>query len=177
VAWLLILVATVAVIAVLSVTFGNRTVSLPDIVAGLTGDIETTSAAAVARRVPRTLLALLVGAALAMAGTVMQGVTRNPLADPQILGINGGASRMTKFIKGSVNLDFPEIAGGSSAEVNFTVTGATTGDVLQLSGTMASSALKVAESRISAAGVGTARCYNSGSTTNPPSRTFTYLCQ
>ncbi|WP_404447190.1 iron ABC transporter permease [Microbacterium marinum] len=92
VVWLLILVATVAVIAVLSVTVGNRTVSLPDIVAGLTGDIETTSAAAVARRVPRTLLALLVGAALAMAGTVMQGVTRNPLADPQILGINGGAS-------------------------------------------------------------------------------------
>lgn len=43
-------------------------------------------------RVPRTLLGLGVGAALAMAGAVMQGVTRNPLADPGILGIEAGAS-------------------------------------------------------------------------------------
>ncbi len=66
--------------------------SLHDILGGVSGDIDTASAAAVAKRVPRTILALLVGAALAIAGTVMQGVTRNPLADPQILGINGGAS-------------------------------------------------------------------------------------
>ncbi len=92
VVWLIILLAVVAVVCVMSVTFGNRTVSLPDIVAGLTGDIESNNAAAVARRVPRTILALLVGAALAVSGAVMQGVTRNPLADPQILGINGGAS-------------------------------------------------------------------------------------
>jgi iron complex transport system permease protein len=43
-------------------------------------------------RVPRTAMGLLVGAALAMAGAVMQGVTRNPLADPGILGIEAGAS-------------------------------------------------------------------------------------
>ena len=92
VVWLIVLLAVVAVVCVMSVTFGNRTVSLPDIVAGLTGDIESNNAAAVARRVPRTILALLVGAALAVSGAVMQGVTRNPLADPQILGINGGAS-------------------------------------------------------------------------------------
>ncbi len=89
---LLVLVAVVAVVCVLSVSFGNRTVDLPEVVAGLTGDLGTNDAAAVARRVPRTVLALLVGAALAVAGAVMQGVTRNPLADPQILGINGGAS-------------------------------------------------------------------------------------
>jgi iron complex transport system permease protein len=41
--------------------------------------------------VPRTLLAIRVGAALAVSGAVLQGATRNPLADPQILGINGGA--------------------------------------------------------------------------------------
>jgi iron complex transport system permease protein len=45
----------------------------------------------VAKRVPRTVLAILVGAALAVSGAVLQGATRNPLADPQILGINGGA--------------------------------------------------------------------------------------
>jgi iron complex transport system permease protein len=46
----------------------------------------------VTKRVPRTVLAVLVGAALGMAGAVMQGVTRNPLADPGVLGINMGAS-------------------------------------------------------------------------------------
>ncbi|WP_205023012.1 iron ABC transporter permease [Streptomyces sp. HB132] len=43
-------------------------------------------------RVPRTVAGLLAGAALGLAGTVMQGVARNPLADPQLLGINAGAS-------------------------------------------------------------------------------------
>ncbi|WP_238694158.1 iron ABC transporter permease, partial [Kocuria sp. HSID17582] len=43
-------------------------------------------------RLPRTLVALLVGAALGMAGTVIQGHTRNPLTDPGILGINAGAA-------------------------------------------------------------------------------------
>lgn len=42
-------------------------------------------------RVPRTLLAALVGAALGLAGAVIQGLTRNPLADPGILGVNAGA--------------------------------------------------------------------------------------
>jgi iron complex transport system permease protein len=44
------------------------------------------------QRVPRTVIGLLAGAALAVAGAVMQGLTRNPLADPGLLGINAGAS-------------------------------------------------------------------------------------
>lgn len=43
-------------------------------------------------RLPRTLIALLVGGALALAGSVMQGLTRNPLADPGLLGVNAGAA-------------------------------------------------------------------------------------
>ncbi|MFJ6570048.1 FecCD family ABC transporter permease [Streptomyces sp. NPDC091292] len=43
-------------------------------------------------RVPRTVVGLMVGAALALAGTVLQGITRNPIADPGILGISQGAS-------------------------------------------------------------------------------------
>ncbi|MGI5470334.1 FecCD family ABC transporter permease [Streptomyces sp. CA-132043] len=43
-------------------------------------------------RLPRTLVGLLVGAALALAGTAMQGITRNPIADPGVLGISQGAS-------------------------------------------------------------------------------------
>lgn len=44
------------------------------------------------QRLPRTAVGLLVGAALGLSGTLMQGVTRNPLADPGLLGINAGAS-------------------------------------------------------------------------------------
>jgi iron complex transport system permease protein len=44
------------------------------------------------QRVPRTVIGILAGAALAAAGAVMQGVTRNPLADPGLLGVNAGAS-------------------------------------------------------------------------------------
>jgi iron complex transport system permease protein len=43
-------------------------------------------------RVPRTVLGLVAGAALGLAGTLMQGLTRNPLADPGLLGVNSGAS-------------------------------------------------------------------------------------
>lgn len=90
--WLVVLVAALLVAGVLSVTFGARDVAFADIWAGLTGSTDTASAAAVGKRVPRTILAMLVGAALAVAGAVLQGATRNPLADPQILGINAGAS-------------------------------------------------------------------------------------
>ncbi|WP_236003317.1 FecCD family ABC transporter permease [Nonomuraea antri] len=43
-------------------------------------------------RVPRTLLGICVGAALGLAGALMQALTRNPLADPGVLGVNSGAS-------------------------------------------------------------------------------------
>ncbi|MCC3294109.1 iron chelate uptake ABC transporter family permease subunit [Arthrobacter sp. zg-Y411] len=46
----------------------------------------------VASRIPRTVLGIMAGAALALAGVIMQGLTRNPLADPGILGINAGAA-------------------------------------------------------------------------------------
>ncbi|NNH02856.1 FecCD family ABC transporter permease [Microbacterium ulmi] len=44
------------------------------------------------QRVPRTVIGIVAGASLALAGTVMQGLTRNPLADPGLLGVNAGAS-------------------------------------------------------------------------------------
>ncbi|MEV4630705.1 iron chelate uptake ABC transporter family permease subunit [Micromonospora sp. NPDC049523] len=43
-------------------------------------------------RIPRTLLGLAVGAALGLAGALMQALTRNPLADPGLLGVNAGAA-------------------------------------------------------------------------------------
>lgn len=90
--WLLVLTALVLVLVVLSLRLGSRDVSWSDVVAVLTGPPEGFDQASIARRIPRTLLALLAGAALAVSGAVMQGVTRNPLADPGILGVNMGAS-------------------------------------------------------------------------------------
>ncbi|GAA2044812.1 MULTISPECIES: FecCD family ABC transporter permease [Streptomyces] len=90
--WIAGTLAALAVVMAASVALGARDVGLSDIVAGLGGAESTLGEAAVKKRVPRTLLAMTVGAALATAGAVMQGVTRNPLADPGILGVNMGAS-------------------------------------------------------------------------------------
>ena len=81
-----------AAAAIASVWLGSRGVSWSDVWAALGGADETLGQAAVTKRIPRTLLALMVGAALGVSGAVMQGVTRNPLADPGILGVNMGAS-------------------------------------------------------------------------------------
>ena len=55
-------------------------------------DLNNGEHAVVASRVPRTVAGLLIGAALGLAGAGMQGITRNPLADPGILGVNAGAA-------------------------------------------------------------------------------------
>lgn len=91
-AWLSAVLALLALLCALSVAIGTRDVTFADITAALAGRVETVAEAAVAVRLPRTLLALLSGAALGLAGAIMQGVTRNPLADPSILGVNMGAS-------------------------------------------------------------------------------------
>ncbi|MDP5307311.1 FecCD family ABC transporter permease [Paracoccus spongiarum] len=82
----------VALLGALSIAVGARAVGWPDLLAGLTGGTETIGQAAVALRIPRTLMACAAGAALALSGAIMQGITRNPLADPGILGINNGAA-------------------------------------------------------------------------------------
>ncbi|MGO1283904.1 MAG: FecCD family ABC transporter permease [Brachybacterium sp.] len=90
--WMLVVAFMLLLIAACSVTVGSRDVGLEDIFAALGGSTEGFGPAAVAKRIPRTLLAVAAGAALGVSGAVMQGVTRNPLADPGILGINTGAS-------------------------------------------------------------------------------------
>jgi iron complex transport system permease protein len=91
-AWLVVGLAVLAALCVASVVIGSRTVDGSDILAAIGGSVNGFDEAAVAKRIPRTLLAVAAGAALAVSGAVLQGVTRNPLADPGILGINTGAS-------------------------------------------------------------------------------------
>ncbi|WP_454747731.1 FecCD family ABC transporter permease [Ciceribacter selenitireducens] len=90
--WMVAMMAAVVLLCLISLAVGARDVPLADVVAALRGHVDSIGQAAVATRVPRTLLALSAGAALGLAGAVMQGVTRNPLADPGILGVNMGAS-------------------------------------------------------------------------------------
>jgi iron complex transport system permease protein len=90
--WLLVGAGVLLVLCILSVSFGVRAVSIDDIFAALAGQDDTLAQAAIIKRLPRTVLALLVGAALALSGATMQAVTRNPIADPGILGVSNGAS-------------------------------------------------------------------------------------
>jgi len=84
----------VAVVALLSLRFGSLPLSTRDSWDALfhynPDDYEQVIVRSM--RLPRTLIAICVGGSLAVAGTVMQGVTRNPLADPSILGVSQGAS-------------------------------------------------------------------------------------
>ena len=83
---LLLLILLVALIA--GSTFGTATISWRDVLAGEV----TARTVMIDIRLPRVLLAALVGAALAAAGVTFQTLLRNPLADPFILGVSGGAA-------------------------------------------------------------------------------------
>ncbi|WP_181138772.1 iron ABC transporter permease [Streptomyces sp. Ru73] len=92
-AGLLAALCLLAVIAVLGIAVGSKQIPLADVWHGVT-QYSGTDTDVIIRdvRLPRTLLGLLAGAALGLAGAVMQALTRNPLADPGVLGINAGAS-------------------------------------------------------------------------------------
>ncbi|MFB6670645.1 FecCD family ABC transporter permease [Streptomyces parvus] len=91
---LLAALAVLFLTTVASLTIGSGDVPFRDVVDGvLDPDVSVKGQLIVQEvRIPRTVAGLLAGAALGLAGTVMQGVARNPLADPQLLGVNAGAS-------------------------------------------------------------------------------------
>lgn len=88
----LVLLLLVAVVAT-SLLVGSRSLA-PDRVWHLLWHPDASLESAVVRgqRLPRTVIGVAVGAALGLAGAVMQALTRNPLADPGILGVNAGAA-------------------------------------------------------------------------------------
>lgn len=90
---LALLAAAVAVMFTVSLAVGSMQIPLPAVLSGLfapDGSVESLILRTV--RLPRALSALLVGASLAVAGAIMQALTRNPLASPGILGVNAGAA-------------------------------------------------------------------------------------
>lgn len=89
---LLVALAALVVLLLLSLAFGSKPLPLDVVLGALTGDGGEAHAIVVEQRIPRTVIAVLVGAALAVAGALMQGLTRNPLADPGLLGVSSGAA-------------------------------------------------------------------------------------
>jgi iron complex transport system permease protein len=76
-----------------SITWGAADIAYSDIYQAFTAfDNSTNHVIILTVRLPRSLVAMLVGASLAIAGAIMQGLTQNPLADPGILGVNAGAA-------------------------------------------------------------------------------------
>lgn len=88
------LVAAVVLVAFLSITVGARPIDLQTVWSSLTAfNPQSTDHRIIwDLRLPRTVIGLAVGAALGLSGAVLQGATRNPLADPSILGIHSGAA-------------------------------------------------------------------------------------
>lgn len=91
-------VALLAILSVISLAVGSKTVPPGEVLQALLDRSAArvshpqTEAIVWGVRLPRTICAILVGLALGLAGALMQGLTRNPLADPGLLGVSAGAS-------------------------------------------------------------------------------------
>ena len=89
-----ILVILLPVVALLSLTVGTVSISWVEALRAVFGNSSSTQIDTILFdiRLPRILLAIFVGAVLASTGAVMQGLFRNPLADPSLIGVSSGAS-------------------------------------------------------------------------------------
>jgi iron complex transport system permease protein len=91
--FLLFLLALDLLVLIVGLSIGSSSVGIGDIFDFLHGSASTTAIIIIKEiRLPRTLVAMVVGAGLATAGCILQALFRNPLADPYILGVSGGAS-------------------------------------------------------------------------------------
>ena len=114
--WLFLIVA-MAVLSLVALSVGSAGYSIPEILrALLSGEENTVKVILYNLRLPRLLLALLIGASLSASGALLQSVMRNPLADPYTLGVSTGAAF-------GATLTLPGIAGivltiGMSVDAN-----------------------------------------------------------
>lgn len=77
----------------LSLAAGARFVPVADVISALKdSSSESFEAVVVRERIPRTIFSILIGCSLGISGTLMQSITRNPIADPSVLGVNSGAA-------------------------------------------------------------------------------------
>ncbi|WP_246063946.1 iron chelate uptake ABC transporter family permease subunit [Nonomuraea longispora] len=103
--WLLVLVAALVAACLLSIAVGTKNIGLGTVWDAFAHAADSDDHTIVRElRVPRTVLGLLAGAALGVSGAVIQAVTRNPLGDTQILGMNAGAALFVVFAIGVLGL-------------------------------------------------------------------------
>jgi iron complex transport system permease protein len=89
---LVVVAVALAGVCLLSLAVGARDIPFGTVLHALVNPSDSRDDLIITQsRVPRTLVGLLAGAAFGLAGTLIQGITRNPLADPGILGVNAGA--------------------------------------------------------------------------------------
>jgi iron complex transport system permease protein len=124
-AGLLVAVAVLVVVALLSVAIGAKPIPVGTVLHELLHyDGSDDGVIIRSLRIPRTLLGLAVGVALGLAGALMQALTRNPLADPGLLGVNAGAAAAVVTAVGVLGITSP------SAYVWFALLGAAIASVL-----------------------------------------------
>jgi len=103
----ILLAIVLLVITTISMSTGSVPLSLSDVLTGSATELEATVFNEI--RSPRVVLAGFVGASLAMAGAVLQGLFRNPLADPGLIGVSSGGAlgAITMIVLGSA-LNIPD---------------------------------------------------------------------
>jgi iron complex transport system permease protein len=101
------LLLAVALASLASVAIGSKEVAVADVLGALAGDRSGDALMVATLRFPRTGLGLLVGLALGLAGALAQELTRNPLADPGLLGMSAGAGAAVAAGIGLLGLTSP----------------------------------------------------------------------
>ena len=90
---IILCLALLSIMAVFSISLGAKNIAFSKVVDVLLGNNpDSLEAAIILQRIPRTVFGILAGGALGISGALMQSITRNPIADPSILGVNTGAS-------------------------------------------------------------------------------------
>lgn len=90
---IILCLALLSVMAIFSISLGAKNIAFSKVIEVLLGnDPDSLDAAIILQRIPRTVFGILAGGALGISGALMQSITRNPIADPSILGVNTGAS-------------------------------------------------------------------------------------
>ncbi len=104
-AGLFVVLGVLAALCLVSISVGTEYIPIGEVWRGLfSADGSTESVIIRELRLPRTVLGLLVGVALGVAGALIQAMTRNPLADPGILGVNAGAAFFVAIAVGALGV-------------------------------------------------------------------------
>ena len=99
ISFILISLIVLLITALVSLKLGSVNITFKELITGLfSGSSEGSIGIIKDLRMPRVIIAVLVGTNLAIAGVLLQSVIRNPLADPYITGISSGACAVTVFL-------------------------------------------------------------------------------